>query len=234
MDEKIMKFFNKHNIHINDIKYIARKDSKTCIYMIDGRVVKTFITVKDFFDILKPYDFLCINKGIVVSKNQIDYIDNCTYHMVDGMVLEGRKRTAAAHKRLNGKLHPHQSSAPSTTNIRTLFSVLDDMPIAFCVIELIFNKNGVGIDFVFRYCNKEMEVLEGKTMDEMMDQSFYKVFPDGDKKWLAAYTDVAINGCHRHLRSFSPEINKELIIKCFCPMENFCACMLMPVDQLEV
>ena len=46
MDEKIMKFFRKHNIHINDVKYLLRQDNKTCIYMTDGRVVKTFITVE--------------------------------------------------------------------------------------------------------------------------------------------------------------------------------------------
>ena len=43
MDEKIMKFFNRNNIEIRDIKYLAREQSKTCIYLIDGRVVRTYI-----------------------------------------------------------------------------------------------------------------------------------------------------------------------------------------------
>jgi len=30
------------------------------------------------------------------------------------------------------------------------------MPLAFCVIELVFDANGRGVDFVFRYCNEEM------------------------------------------------------------------------------
>ena len=33
------------------------------------------------------------------------------------------------------------------SNGRTL---LDDMPLAFCVIELVFNKDGRGVDFIFR------------------------------------------------------------------------------------
>ena len=49
MDEKIMKFLRKNNIHISNIKYLLRQENKTCIYMTDGRVVQTFITVKDFF-----------------------------------------------------------------------------------------------------------------------------------------------------------------------------------------
>ena len=60
MDEKIMKFLRKNNIHISNIKYLLRQANKTCIYMTDGRVVKTFITVKDLYEILIPYDYISI------------------------------------------------------------------------------------------------------------------------------------------------------------------------------
>ena len=211
MDEKIMKFLRKNNIHISNIKYLLRQENKTCIYMTDGRVVKTFITVKDLYEIL---------------------IENCTYHMRDGVRLEGRKRGAATHKFLNKSLHQDPAKTLSP-NIRTRFSVLDDMPIAFCVIELIFNKNGTGIDFVFRYCNKEMLLLEGMDTLEILDQSFYQAFPNGDKKLLAAYTDVALNGGSCRLKTYSARIHRELIIKCFQPLENFCACILIPAYEIE-
>ena len=47
------------------------------------------------------------------------------------------------------------------------------------------------MDFIFRYCNAEMAVVEGVPIEEMLNRSFYKVFPNGDKKWLVAYADVA-------------------------------------------
>ena len=78
MDEKVLKFFKKYNIHINDIKYLLRQNNKTCIYTTDERVIKTFITVKDLFKELRPYNYICINKGTVVAKEQIKYIENCT------------------------------------------------------------------------------------------------------------------------------------------------------------
>ena len=232
MDEKILRFFKKHNVHINDIKYLLRQENKTCIYVTDGRVIKTFITVKDLFKVLMPYDYICINKGTVVARNQIEYIDNCTYHMLDGVCLEGRKRGAASHKQLNKSLHQDLSQIAST-NIRTRFSVLDKMPLAFCVIEMIFNENGTGIDFVFRYCNEEMLSLEQKSPEEMLDQSFYQVFPKGDKKLLAAYTDVAVNGGSYQLQTYSVQIQRDLIIRCFQPVENFCACIVIPADELQ-
>ena len=33
------------------------------------------------------------------------------------------------------------------------------MPLAFCIIELVFDAQGHGVDFVFRYCNDEMAVV---------------------------------------------------------------------------
>lgn len=230
MDEKIQKFFYRHNIHINDIKYLSREENKTCIYITDGRTVRTFITIKDFFKVLISYNFLSINKGVLVSRNHIDYIENCTYHMNDGTLLEGRKRTAAAHKSLNKALH--QEPCTPFIDICSRFSILNQMPIACCVIELTYKEEGSGLDFLFRYCNRAFEQLEKKNKEDVLNQSFYKIFPYGARKLLPTYTDVAVNGGNRHIRFYSPGINRELIIKCFQPVENFCACMLIPVDEL--
>lgn len=56
------------------------------------------------------------------------------------------------------------------------------MPLAFCIIELVFDAEGHGVDFVFRYCNDEMAVVEGIPVSEMLNRSFYEVFENGDKK----------------------------------------------------
>ena len=150
--------------------------------------------------------------------------------MLDGTCLEGRKRGAASHKQLNKALR-HELSKITSTDICTCFSVLDNMPLAFCVIELIFNENGAGIDFVFRYCNKELLFLGKKMPEEVLGHSLYQVFPQSDKKLLAAYTDVAVNGKSYHLQTYSARLQKQLILKCFQPMENFCACILVPTDD---
>ena len=152
--------------------------------------------------------------------------------MRDGICLEGRKRGATLHKLLNKSLHQDLPQILST-NIRSRFSMLNDMPIAFYVIELIFNKDGNGIDFIFRYCNKEMLLLGQRTSEELLDQSFYQVFPKAQKKLLAAYTDVAVNGGSHHFRTYSMQLHRELEIWCFQPLENFCACVLLPTDKAK-
>ena len=110
-------------------------------------------------------------------------------------------------------------------------SLLDDMPLAFCVIELVFNESGHGVDFIFRYCNAEMATIEGVPVEEMLNRSFYEVFPNGDKKWLVSYADVALNGTRHTLHDYSPEVDKYLTIHCYQPEPGYCACVLQAIDS---
>lgn len=92
-------------------------------------------------------------------------------------------------------------------------------------------SDGCGVDFIFRYCNAEMATVEGVPVEEMLNRSFYKVFPNGDKKWLVSYADVALNGTKHTLHDYSPEIDKNLIIHCYQPEPGYCACVLQVTDQ---
>ena len=72
-----------------------------------------------------------------------------------------------------------------------------------------------------------MEQLEGKTLEQMLNHSFYDIFANADKKWLVAYADVALNGGKRTIYDYSSEVNKDLEIYCFQPQEGYCACLLL-------
>ena len=119
----------------------------------------------------------------------------------------------------------------SPLNMLEKCSLLDNMPLAFCLIELVFNEDGRGFDFIFRYCNAEMEKVEGVPVEEMLNRSFYEVFRNGDKKWLVSYADVALNGTKHTIHDYSPEIDKNLIIHCYQPEPGYCACVLQVVDS---
>lgn len=139
----------------------------------------------------------------------------------------------SVHRKLRKTLFPESLHNSSEAFVPPLgfyekCSILDHMPIAYCVIELVFDENGHGIDFIFRYCNQHMEVVEGVPKEEMLDHSFYEVFKNGDKKWLVAYADVALNGSTRTIHDYSPEIDKHLTIHCYQPEAGFCACVLVP------
>ena len=50
MDSKILKYFKKNHIQIEDIKYLTRVDGKTRIHTMDNQTLLTYITVKHFFE----------------------------------------------------------------------------------------------------------------------------------------------------------------------------------------
>ena len=174
---------------------------------------------------------MSISKGTVVCRSHIVNISNDgIYTMSDGRTFQGRKRGMSSHRRLSAEIGLAETK-PHPLSMLEKCSLLDDMPLAFCVIELVFNEDGHGVDFIFRYCNAQMAVVEGVPIEEMLNRSFYEVFRNGDKKWLVAYADVALNGTKHTLHDYSPEIDKYLTIHCYQPEPGYCACVLQVTEQ---
>lgn len=231
----VLSLFERHKLKPDRIAYIYRKDQKTCIQLKNGATIDTYIPVKDIFSQLPSNgDFLSINKGVVISQSYLLVVENGMYYMMDGMSFRGRVRTPGAHKKFQDAITARSAKEiNSPEGIRRHFATLDDFPLAFCIIELVFDEQKKGIDFIFRYCNKEMEVIEGIPIEEMLDRSFYKVFQKADRKWLYVYSDVALNGTRCIVESFSPEVDKNLRIYCHQPSPGFCACALIDLNDLR-
>lgn len=240
MADQVSRLFAKYSINIGDILYITRKSQRTYIQMVGGECHETSAPVKTVAEKLPSDAFWSIQKGVLVAKKYIVNIDGkYNYTMIDGKVFEGRHRTPGEHQRRRKellekvpteqpeKVKPSQDVKEALPlSMQERCAIMEDAPIAFCVIELVFNEDGHGIDFLFRYCNKEMEVLEGVPVEKMINRSFYEVFPNGDKKWIISYAEVALNGKKHILHEYSPEVGKQLTIRCFQPEPGFCACIL--------
>ncbi len=214
-------FYERKRIQISEIMYIIRENRKSVLHLANGDIFETFIPLKTLIETAPKNTFYLVNKGTALSPLYITKINKNIYTMSDGTTFLGR-----VHSNKNNNI---SLSELSTDYFWDKFNILDKLPMPFCVIELVFDSNGRGIDFIFKYCNKAMERLENKTLDQMINMSFYEVFENGDKKWLVTYADVALNGTSRIIESYSPEIGRNLKIYCFQPKQNFCACALIEV-----
>lgn len=232
-------YFEKHGICAAEIMYIHRREKRTVIHRTDGTENSSFIPIHALREFLPAADFVDIAKGVLVRRDQIAHIaDDGIYTMTDGKVFQGRRRNLSAHKRLRREMQLEDIPSVASAFSRPLSflekcGILDDMPLAYCVIELVFDENGHGIDFIFRYCNRQMAVVEGLPLSKMLNRSFYEVFKNGNRKWLVAYADVALNGSHRTISDFSPEIGKSLTVYCYQPEPGFCSCVLIPAENAE-
>ena len=223
-------YFEKHHLKPEEILYIYHKNRKTVICPDHGESLELFAPVRRVLEILPKDDFLNISKGVVVRRDRIVGISrDGVYTMSDGKTFQGRKRGLSEHRRLGKELERYDSSVYSRhtmpLSLLEKCTLLDDMPIAYCIIELVFNEEGHGIDFIFRYCNAQMAVIEGVPVEEMINRSFYEVFKNGDKKWIVTYADVALNGVQRTIHDYSPEVDKNLTIYCYQPEPGYCACI---------
>ena len=229
----MQRFFKRNKIEIEKILYIYHHDRKTVVCHEPGREIFSSAPLQEVLAFLPEKDFISISRNAIVRRDKILNIGHDgVYTMLDGKTFQGRTRYLSTHRRLKkemesgikkaGKANPHPLSFLEKC------SILDDMPVAYCVIELTFDEDGHGVDFIFRYCNKYMEVVEGIPVEDMLNRSFYEVFKNGDRKWLVSYADVALNGSKRTLSDYSPEIDKNLTIYCYQPQPGFCACVLVP------
>lgn len=234
--KNITRYFKKHNIEVEHI-LSAYCQGRTLVICLDsGERISCTMQMHELMEIVPEDAYVTIRRGTIARKNGILAIsDDGVYTMIDGSTYQGRKRYLKEHKMLREQLglsaskeqtNLWQEQRPVPLTLLEKCSVLDDMPMAYCVIELVFDEHGHGIDFIFRYCNKYMAIVEGVPVEDMVDHSFYEVFKNGDKKWLIAYADVALNGVQRTLHDYSPEIDKTLTIHCYQPEPGYCACLL--------
>lgn len=232
------RYIKRHHIEVEHILSVYCYKRHTMICFDSGEEFASSLRLYDLMEILPEEEFITICRGTIVRRSAIFSIsDDGVYTMIDGRTFQGRKRYLSTHKKLRNELGLKASKTlPGNVwevpqvplKLMEKCRVLDDMPVAYCVIELVFDENGHGIDFIFRYCNQEMEAVEGVPIEDMIDHSFYEVFKNGDRKWLVTYADVALNGVKRTLHDYSPEINRNLTIHCYQPEPGYCACLLIP------
>lgn len=229
MDEKAKNFFAKKNIPFQDIIYFVRKNHKTELHLTNGNTIITYLPIKVLLSVIPEGIFLSINKGIVVGKAHITHILNNVYTMVDGASFVGRVRTPGRHLLNKYELmsNPELSKASKIkadkSHLAGQFNILEDLPLPFTVVELVFDQEGRGMDFIFRYCNKEMLSMFGLTEDGIINRSLYEVFKYADKKWMVTYADVAMNGTSRIFTTFSYILQTNISVYCYQPAPNFCA-----------
>ena len=112
-----------------------------------------------------------------------------------------------------------------------MLAYLENMPVAFCSIKVLLDGNDRPRDFQFTYCNRAHEELEGVQPGELLGKNFYEFFQDTDPKWLRYYYETAYQGIPHVIRSYSPEIQKHLLIYTFQLEPGHCECVLL--DETE-
>ncbi len=222
--------YRKAQIPVDDIAYITVEGRKTKITRSDGTAVRTNKSLREVFGALPEDTFSNINRGIVVSKRYIKDEKNGVITMTDGTQFRRRVRSDRAPKPQKKKtIHPE------TPHIQcpaiTLGQWLDQFPQPMLIMELVYGKTGSGMDFLIRYCNREMARLEGVTPQEVTEKSVSTLPNIGSAKWMAVFADVAISGSSRVIEDALEGSDKYMQLRCFQPQPGYCTCILTDLTR---
>lgn len=219
--------YKKTEIPLDEICYINVEGRKTKITMNDGSFYLVNKKMKDIYAVLPEKAFENINRGIIVAVRYVKSIENGVYTMTDGMQFRHRvrrERVPEKHKALNVEIISGEGDIPYPL-LGEVHLWIEKMPVAFCIIELMFHNNGSGIDFILRYCNHAMEELMNMKLNGMYGKSLYSIFKKWDRKWIVNYSDTALNGRTYIIEGQSPMNGKNMRIYCFQPKPGYCACL---------
>ena len=99
------------------------------------------------------------------------------------------------------------------------YKICDSLPFAFTDIEMVFNEEKKAVDWIFRYGNEALATLEKLPLDKMIGNSFSSLFSNMDAKWLHVYERATLYGETLEIMDYSPEIDTNLKIICFLPVQ---------------
>lgn len=86
--------------------YITKEKgtSIAIFHFTGGRTITKYIPLKVCLQELPSDIFFMLNRGIIVNKHHIKYINRYLYHMSDGQVFAGKLKEYKFHKHLKEEL----------------------------------------------------------------------------------------------------------------------------------
>ena len=105
---KLFNFFYHNDIcSYNDILYIIKTKGTSIaqFHLTDGRVLTKYISLKGCKQQLPQDIFININKGILINKNHIKYINRYTYYLDNGESFDGKLKNTKLHSTLASEIN---------------------------------------------------------------------------------------------------------------------------------
>lgn len=117
--------------------------------------------------------------------------------------------------------------------IESFKCVYDNSPIAFSLLEIIYDNNGKPVDFILKYLNKARANIENQSIDETFTYNFHDCLQQDHKEWLEIFAEVAITGKNVFIKKYIKDLDKHLSFNCYQAAYGYCAYLLFDVTQEE-
>ena len=224
-------------LNSSTILYVLMKKNDAEIHTFSGKRYRTRMTLAELEKALGD-SFLKVSRGCLVAVMAIHDITN-VIELTNGESLpystrnrnEVVARFQVKQKAIISRFS--EGNIPSGEAYHAHYRGFDDLPIAFADIEMVFNDERRAVDWIFRYGNQALALLEKVPLEKLIGSSFSSLFPNMDDKWLRAYEQAALYGASLEVVDYSPEIDTWLRVICFPTFRGHCGCILSDVSQVN-
>ncbi len=230
--------YKRITLDVRTIQYVFIDHNTAEFHLSNDVQYKTRISIKKLESMLGD-EFIRIHRNYLVAVRAIHDISDKVYlnngetlvfaHRRKGELTEElRQKRQIIIERFNA-----ESTAHTESEYHARFQSFDDLPIAFCDIEMVLDENQNAVDWIFRYGNQALAKLEKIALSDLIGRTFSSVFPNMDGKWLKSYERAALYGQTFEIIDHSPEIDTDLDIICFPTIKGHCGCILLNVDEMR-
>ena len=224
--------------HYEDILYIQLIGRKSVIHVSGGKTYETYTTMDELAQAL-GCSFIRADRACLVAAKAIHTVGK-KLELINGESLDfaHRRKREIKEQLRNGRRQIVRELSGSNTpatweEYRRCYSSFDHVPFAFTDIEMVFSEERSAVDWIFRYGNEALALLEKLPLEQLIDHSFGNIFPNMDTKWLRVYERTALYGETLEIVDYSPEIDTNLKIICFPTFPGHCGCMLFRLSAIQ-
>ena len=221
-----------------DILYIQLVGRQSVIHVSSGRTYETYTTIDELAQMLgngfirADRATLVSAKGIHTIGKEIELINGETLNFTYRRKRELNEQLRAGRRQIIQELAGND--APTTREeYQRHYASYDSAPFAFTDIEMVFNEERAAVDWIFRYGNEALAVLEKTPLEQLIDHSFSSIFHNMDAKWLRFYERTALFGETLEIVDHSREIDTNLKIICFPTFKGHCGCILFDRTKIQ-
>lgn len=98
--------------------------------------------------------------------------------------------------------------------------LLEKLPLAFALCEVIRDPNGTPIDYRFLHINSLFEDQTGLVKKNCIGRTIIEIYPDNEQTWMYKYFEVVEKKITVHFADYNHNAKKHYRVHAFSPLEN--------------
>ena len=114
-------------------------------------------------------------------------------------------------------------------DIKTPDYYLENMPLAYCTVKVVKDKNGKASDLEIIYSNKAHRKMEGVQSDTLTGKRISQMFKEEYRKWMPYFADTASSGTAHTISHYMSRMDRHFLLCMYQLEEGICGCVFQDI-----